>query len=76
MSEKVEKKYDFPTWLVVDYLAEAFKELRKQNFTEILDRLFRLGSHLNTRDVKAVRKTVSGRCYLTWVRENKDFRCY
>jgi len=46
--------------LVVDYLAEAFKELRKQNFTEILDRFFRLGSHLNTRDVKAVRKTVSG----------------
>jgi len=45
---------------VVDYLAEAFKELRKQNFTEIVDRFFRLGSHLNTRDVKAVRKTVSG----------------
>ena len=45
---------------VVDYLAEALKELRKQNFTEILDRSFRLGSHLNTRDVKAVRKTVSG----------------
>lgn len=45
---------------VVDYLAEAFKELRKQNFTEVLDRFFRLGSHLNTRDVKAVRKTVSG----------------
>jgi len=46
--------------LVVDYLAEAFKKLRKQNFTEILDRPFRLGPHLNTRDVKAVRKTVSG----------------
>jgi len=46
--------------LVVDFLAEAFKELRKQNFTEVLDRFFRLGSHLNTRDVKAVRKTVSG----------------
>lgn len=45
---------------VVDYLAEAFKELRKHNFTEIVDRFFRLGSHLNTRDVKAVRKTVSG----------------
>ncbi|MFQ5762784.1 MAG: protease Lon-related BREX system protein BrxL [Candidatus Bathyarchaeia archaeon] len=45
---------------VVDYLAEAFKEIRKQNFTEIIDRFFRLGSHLNTRDVKAVRKTVSG----------------
>jgi len=45
---------------VVDYLAEAFKELRKQNFTEVVDRSFRLGAHLNTRDVKAVRKIVSG----------------
>lgn len=45
---------------VVDYLAEALKELRKQNFTEIVDRFFRMGSHLNTRDVKAVRKTLSG----------------
>ncbi len=30
------------------------------NFTEMLDRHFSLGSHLNARDVKAVRKTVSG----------------
>jgi ATP-dependent Lon protease len=45
---------------VVDYLAEALRELRKHNFTEIIDRHFTLGSHLNARDVKAVRKTVSG----------------
>lgn len=45
---------------VVDYLAEALKELRKQNYTEVIDRHFSLGSHLNARDVKAVRKTVSG----------------
>jgi ATP-dependent Lon protease len=45
---------------VVDYLAEALRELRRQNFTETLDRYFSLGSHLNARDVKAVRKTVSG----------------
>lgn len=45
---------------VVDYLAEALRELRKHNFTEIIDRYFSLGSHLNARDVKAVRKTVSG----------------
>lgn len=45
---------------VVDYLAEALRELRKQNFTETIDRFFSLGSHLNTRDRKAVRKTVSG----------------
>jgi ATP-dependent Lon protease len=45
---------------VVDYLAEALRELRKNNYTEIVDRHFSLGTHLNARDVKAVRKTVSG----------------
>jgi len=45
---------------VVDYLAEALRELRKHNFTESIDRHFSLGYHLNARDVKAVRKTVSG----------------
>jgi ATP-dependent Lon protease len=45
---------------VVDYLAEALRELRRHNFTETIDRYFALGSHLNARDVKAVRKTVSG----------------
>lgn len=45
---------------VVDYLAEALRELRKHNFTEIIDRNFDLGGHLNARDRKAVRKTVSG----------------
>lgn len=45
---------------VVDYLAEALRELRRHNFTEMADHYFSLGSHLNARDVKAVRKTVSG----------------
>jgi ATP-dependent Lon protease len=45
---------------VVDYLAEALRELRRHNYTEMLDRYFSLGSHLNARDVKAVRKSVSG----------------
>jgi ATP-dependent Lon protease len=45
---------------VVDYLAEALRELRKLNFTETLDHHFGLGSHLNARDRKAVRRTVSG----------------
>ncbi len=45
---------------VVDYLAEALRDLRRHNFTEMIDRHFALGSHLNARDVKAVRKTVSG----------------
>jgi ATP-dependent Lon protease len=45
---------------VVDYLAEALRELRKLNFTEDLDHHFSLGGHLNARDRKAVRRTVSG----------------
>ena len=45
---------------VVDYLAEALRELRKHNFTEIIDHHFSLGAHLNARDRKAVRRTVSG----------------
>ncbi len=45
---------------VVDYLAEALRDLRKHNFTEALDSRFALGNHLNTRDRKAVRRTVSG----------------
>lgn len=45
---------------VVDYLAEAFRELRRRNYTEAFDRHYSLGSHLNTRDARAVRRTVSG----------------
>jgi ATP-dependent Lon protease len=45
---------------VVDYLAEALREMRRHNFTEIIDRYFSMGAHLNARDRKAVRKTVSG----------------
>ncbi|MBV8557220.1 MAG: protease Lon-related BREX system protein BrxL [Planctomycetaceae bacterium] len=45
---------------VVDYLAEALRDLRRHNSTEMIDHHFSLGSHLNARDVKAVRKTVSG----------------
>jgi len=45
---------------VVDYLAEALRDLRRHNYTEMVDRYFSLGAHLNARDVKAVRKTVAG----------------
>lgn len=45
---------------VIDYLAEALKDLRKLNYTELCDTYFSLGAHLNTRDRKAVRRTVSG----------------
>ena len=61
--EMPKMKVDFFTnhyGFVVDYLAEALRELRKHTFTEVLDRSFSLGTHLKSRDVKAVRKTVSG----------------
>jgi len=45
---------------IVDYLAEALREMRRRNFTEIIDHQFSLGAQLKSRDVKAVRKTVAG----------------
>jgi len=45
---------------VVDYLAEALRELRRHSFTETVDQHFTMGAHLNARDVKAVRKSISG----------------
>ena len=45
---------------VVDYLAKVLKNLRRVNYAEALDREFTLGGHLNARDAKAVKKTVSG----------------
>jgi len=46
--------------LIVDYLAEFMREMRKRNFADALDKYFSLGNNLNQRDVIAVRKTVSG----------------
>jgi ATP-dependent Lon protease len=45
---------------VVDYLAESLRAMRKLNFSEVIDKDFGLGAHLNARDRKAVRKTASG----------------
>lgn len=45
---------------VVDYFAEFLREGRKTNYTDAIDKHFKLGSHLNQRDTKAVRKTISG----------------
>jgi predicted ATP-dependent Lon-type protease len=71
--EMPKMKVDFFTnhyGFVVDYLAEALRELRKHTFTEVLDRNFSLGAHLKSRDVKAVRKTVSGLVKLIYPDEN------
>jgi len=45
---------------VVDYLAEALRELRPTTYTTAIDKYFKLGQALTKRDEKAVRKTVSG----------------
>ena len=45
---------------VADYLSEAFRRLRKRTFVNAIDAEFTFGPHLAQRDVKAVRKTVSG----------------
>jgi ATP-dependent Lon protease len=46
--------------LIVDYLAEYLREMRKISFADALDKHFKLGNNLNQRDTIAVRRTVSG----------------
>lgn len=46
--------------LIVDYLAEFFREMRKRSFADSIEEYFKLGNNLNQRDVIAIRKTVSG----------------
>ena len=45
---------------IVDYLAEYLREMRKRNFSDAINKYFKLGNNLNQRDVIAVKKTVSG----------------
>lgn len=46
--------------LITDYLAEFMREMRKRNFSDAIDRFFKLGNNLNQRDTIAVKRTVSG----------------
>lgn len=46
--------------LIVDYLAEYLREMRKYSFADAIDKWFKLGNNLNQRDTIAVRRTVSG----------------
>lgn len=46
--------------LIVDYMAEFYREMRKRSFADAIEKYFKLGNNLNQRDVIAVRKTVSG----------------
>ena len=46
--------------MISDYLAEWMRVMRKQNFSDAINRYFKLGRDLNQRDTIAVKKTVSG----------------
>lgn len=46
--------------MIVDFLAEFLREMRKRSFADAIDNYFKIGNNLNQRDVIAVRKTVSG----------------
>lgn len=46
--------------MIVDYLAEYLREMRKRSFSDAIDKWFRLGNNLNQRDTIAIRRTVSG----------------
>ncbi|SDW17491.1 ATP-dependent Lon protease [Kandleria vitulina] len=48
--------------LITDCLSEFCKEMRKQDFTALLDNYYHLNRDFNKRDEDAVRKTFSGLC--------------
>ena len=58
--------------LIVDYLAEFLREMRKRNFGDAIHRHFTLGKDLNQRDTVAVRRTVSGLLKLLYPHEEYD----
>ncbi|MDR2171635.1 MAG: protease Lon-related BREX system protein BrxL [Planctomycetaceae bacterium] len=58
--------------LIVDYLAEWFREMRKRNFGDAINKYFKLGRDLNQRDVIAVKHTVSGLLKLLYPHEQYD----
>jgi ATP-dependent Lon protease len=58
--------------LIVDYLAEWLREMRKRNFSDSINKYFRLGRDLNQRDTIAVKHTVSGLLKLLYPNEEFD----
>ena len=45
---------------ISDYYAECLRELRKHNFSDVINQYYRLGKDLNQRDTIAVKRSVSG----------------
>jgi ATP-dependent Lon protease len=58
--------------LIVDYLAEWLREMRKRNFGDAINLYFKLGRDLNQRDTIAVKHTVSGLLKLLYPNEECD----
>ena len=58
--------------LIVDYLAEFMREMRKRNFGDAINKFFKLGRDLNQRDTIAVKHTVSGLLKLLYPHEEYD----
>jgi len=58
--------------LIVDYLAEFLREMRKRNFSDAINKHFKLGRDLNQRDTIAVKHTVSGMLKLLYPNEEYD----
>ena len=58
--------------LIVDYLAEWLREMRKWNFGDAINKYFKLGRDLNQRDTIAVKHTVSGLLKLLYPNEEYD----
>ena len=56
---------------ISDYLAEFLRDLRKEQYSDALDKYFHLGKNLNQRDTIAVRRMVSGLVKLIY--PNGDF---
>jgi ATP-dependent Lon protease len=55
--------------LIVDYLAEWMREMRKRTFGDAIHKYFALGRDLNQRDTIAVKHTVSGLLKLLYPHE-------
>jgi ATP-dependent Lon protease len=55
--------------LIVDYLAEWMREMRKRAFGDAINKFFKLGRDLNQRDTIAVKHTASGLLKLLYPHE-------
>lgn len=58
--------------LIVDFVAEWVREMRKRNFGDAINKYFKLGRDLNQRDTIAVKHTVSGLLKLLYPNEEYD----